>query len=150
MQSLTSPHGHSKIPSAEGTGIAVLKLAISHETADGAVLYTVPAGHYLRLNRAWWNVQADFTGGASSAIGLDSSNTAYATAGDLLGGASGDVAAALTAGQRGGTVGAKMSGNQVVILEPGDTVRFQRITSAFTAGSGYAMLEVVEVGDNLA
>lgn len=149
-QSLTSPHGHAKIPSAEGTGCAVLKLAIAHDTADGAVLYTVPAGHYLRLGRAWWNVQTDFTGGSSSAIGIDSSNAAYATAGDLLGGASGDVAASLTAGQRGGTVGAKMSGNQVVVLAPGDAVRFRRITSAFTAGAGFLMIEVVEVGDALA
>jgi len=150
MQSLTSPHGHAKIPSAEGTGVATLKLAIGHATADGAVLYTVPAGHYLRINRAWWNVQTGFTGGSSSAIGIDSSNAAYATAGDILGGASGDVAATLVPGQQGGTVGAKMSGNQVVVLAPGDTIRFQRITSAFTAGAGFLMLEVVEVGDALA
>lgn len=149
MQSLTSPHGHAKIPSAEGTGIALLKLPIAFGTADGAVLYTVPAGHYLRINRSWWNVQTGFTGGSSSAIGLDSSNAAYNTAGDLLGGASGDVAATLVAGQQGGTVGAKFGSNGVVVLGPGDTIRFQRITSAFTAGAGYAMIEVVEVGDVL-
>jgi hypothetical protein len=149
MQSLFSPHGHGKVPSVSGLGSGVLKLAIAFGTADGAVLYTVPAGHNLRINRAWWNVQTAFTGGSSSAIGIDSSNAAYNTAGDILGGASGDVEASLAAGQKGGTVGAKMSGNQVVVLVPGDTIRFQRITSAFAAGAGYLMLEVSEVGDDL-
>lgn len=150
MQSISSPHGHGKIPSVRGLGMALLALAFSFETADGAVLYTVPEGHYLRINRAWWNVQTAFSGGAASAIGVDSSNTAYNTAGDILGGATGDVEASLGAGQKGGTVGAKMSGNQVVVLGPGDTIRFQRITSAFTAGDGYVMVEVVEVGETLA
>lgn len=149
MQSISSPHGHSKLTGASGLGVAILKLAIGFGTADGAVLYTVPAGHNLRINRAWWNVQTAFTGGSSSAIGIDSSNAAYNTAGDILGGATGDVEADLAAGQKGGTVGAKMSSNQVVVLVPGNTIRFQRITSAFTAGAGYLMLEVTEVGDDL-
>ena len=149
MQSIFSPHGHSKVTGASGLGSAVLKLAISKDTADVAVLFTVPAGHNLVVKKAWWNVQTGFTGGSSSAIGASSSNSAYNTAGDLLGGASGDVAASLVAGQKGGTVGAKMSGNQVVVLVPGDTIKFNRITSAFTAGSGYLMLEVAEVGDDL-
>lgn len=149
MQSLTSPHGHAKIPSAEGTGIALLKLAVAFGTADAAVLYTVPAGHYLRVSRTWWNVQTAFTGGTSSAIGASSSNAAYNTKGDLQGGASGDLLAALTAGQRPGTIGAKFDSNGVVILAPGDTIRFDRIASAFTAGAGYLMVEVVEVGEIL-
>jgi len=113
------------------------------------VLFTVPAGHYLRVSRTWWNVQSAFTGGSSSAIGASSSNAAYNTKGDLQGGASGDLLAALTAGQRPGTIGAKFGSNGVVILAPGDTIRFDRITSAFTAGAGYLMVEVVEVGDAL-
>lgn len=153
MQSISSPHGHGKLPSVSGVGAALLKLAISKDTADGEVLFTVPDGHYLRVNRAWWNVQTGFTGGSSSAIGLSSSNTAYNTAGDLLGGASGDVAATLVStggGQKGGTLGAKLGSNGVIVLAPGDTIKFNRITSAFTVGAGYAMVEVVEVGDALA
>lgn len=149
MQSLTSEHGHGKVTGLSGSGAGVIKVAIDYSTADAAVLFTVPAGHNLRVNRAWWNVQTGFSGGSSSAIGISSSNAAYATKGDLLGGASGDVAASLVAGQKGGTVGAKVSGNQVVVLVPGDTVKFDRVTSAFTAGAGYLMLEVVEVGDLL-
>lgn len=153
MQSISSPHGHGKLPSVSGVGAAVLKLAISKDTTDGEVLFTVPDGHYLRVNRAWWNVQTGFTGGSSSAIGLSSSNAAYNTAGDLLGGATGDVAATLVStggGQKGGTIGAKFGSNGVVVLAPGDTIKFNRITSAFTVGAGYAMAEVVEVGDALA
>lgn len=152
MQSLVSPHGHGKVTGLNGTGIGVLKLAISKDTADAEVLFTVPDGHYLRVNRSWWNVQTGFTGGASSAIGLSSSNSAYSTKGDLLGGASGDVAATLVAtggGQKGGTIGAKFGSNGVVVLGPGDTIKFDRITSAFTVGAGYAMVEVTEVGDSL-
>lgn len=136
-----SQQGHSSLPEAKGQGAVTVKTAIGHATADGAVLYTVPARHRLRLARAYWHVTTPFAGGSSSAIALDSSNAAYNTAGDLLGGASGDVEAGLTAGFKGGTVGAKMSSNQVVILEPGDTVRFQRVTSAFTSGAGFAVME---------
>lgn len=149
MQSLVSTHGHGKVTGLEGSGAGVLKLAISSATANGAVLFTVPDGHYLRINRAWWNVQTGFTGGSSSTIGLSSSNSAYNTAGDILGGGSGDAAAALVAGQKGGTIGAKFGSNGVVVLGPGDTIKFDRITSAFTTGSGYAMIEVVEVGNSL-
>jgi hypothetical protein len=149
MQSIASPYGHSKLPLAEGEGVATLKLPISFSSADAAVLFTVPAGHFLRINRVYWNVQAAFTGGSSSAIGLSSSNAGFSTKGDLIGGASGDVAATLTAGVKGGTLGAKFASNGVIVLAPGDTIRFDRIASAFTAGSGYAMVEVVEVGESL-
>ena len=150
MQSLVSTHGHGKVTSLEGSGAGTLKLAISSATADGEVLFTVPDGHYLRLNRTYWDIQTGFTGGASSAIGLSSSNASYATKGDLLGGASGDVTATLgTAGIKGGTIGAKFGSNGVIVLAPGDTIKFDRITSAFTAGSGYVFVEVVEVGNSI-
>lgn len=135
MLALQTPFGQSPIPGISGSGTVTKKCPISKDTADGEVLFTVPAGLRLLLLVAFWHVTADFTGGASSAVGLDSSNAAYSTPGDLLGGAGGDVAAGLTAGFKG-TVGAK----RVVVLEPGDTVRFQRITSAFTAGEGFAVL----------
>jgi len=139
-----SQQGHSSLPSAKGAGVITVKVAISKDTADGDILYTVPARHRLRLSRSYWHVVTPWTGGTSAAIGLDSSNAAYNTAGDLLGGASGDVLAGLTAGFKG-TAGAKMGANAPVILDEGDTVRFQRITSAFTAGDGYAVLEFVAV-----
>jgi len=119
-----------------------IKVAVAFGTADAAVLFTVPTGFRLRPTRPWWEVTADFTGGSSSTIGMSSSNAAYATKGDLQGGASGDALAALTAGIRGGTVGAKVASLGLVVLVAGDTVRFDRITSAFTAGTGFAHVPV--------
>lgn len=141
---LHTPFGRSQIPEIAGAGIVTKKCPVSAQTPDGEVLFTVPDGHRLRLSRAYWHVTTDFTGGASSAIGLDSNNAAYSTPGDLLGGAGGDVAAGLTAGFRG-TAGAKVGSAAPIILGPGDTVRFQRIASAFTAGAGFAVLEFVAV-----
>ena len=54
----------------------------------------------------------------------------------LMGGAAGNVAADLVAGFRG-TIGTKLAAAQPpVVLIAGDTVRWDRITSAFTAGTG--------------
>lgn len=115
-----------------------LKLAIAFGTADAAVLFTTPdTGYKLNVERLFWEVTTGFTGGSSSAIGVSSSNAAYNTKGDLLGGASGDVAATLVSGIKGGTIGAKFGSNGVVVLVAGDTLRFDRITSAFTAGAGF-------------
>jgi hypothetical protein len=115
-----------------------LTFPIAFGTADAAVLYTVPTGCRLHVRRGYWEVATGFTGGSSSAIGLSSSNAAYNTKGDLLGGAGGDVAATLVAGIIPGTIGAKTAAG--VILVAGNTVRFDRITSAFTAGAGFAHL----------
>lgn len=117
-----------------------LKIAIAYTLADAAVLLTVPTGKRLLLERTFWEVTTAWTGGSSSAIGLSSGATAYNTKGDLLGGASGDVLATLVAGVKGGTIGAKFGSNGIILLEPGATVRFDRITSAFTAGAGYVHL----------
>ena len=115
--------------------------AVSFNNANNDVLFTVPTGFVLSLTRTWWEVTADFTGGSSSTIGLSSSNSSYSTAGDLQGGASGDAAAALTTGKaKPGTIGAKFGSNGMIVLVAGDTVKFNRITSAFTAGTGYAHL----------
>lgn len=140
-----SPFGHPKGKmQADGTwqrgslGERVaLKLAIAFGTADAAVLYTVPAGQRLLVERCFWEVVTGFTGGASSAIGLSSSQTGNTTKGDIHGGAAGDVAATLTAGAKPGTVGVDLASSGVVILEAGATIRFDRITSAFTAGAGF-------------
>lgn len=142
----TSPFGHpqgkqstagvwERLPAA--TAFA-LKLAVNFGTADAAVLFTVPTGKRMLIERTFWEVVTGFTGGSSSAIGLSSSQTAQSTKGDVLGGASGDVTATLgTAGVKGGTLGADFGTNGVIILEPGATIRFDRVTSVYTAGAGF-------------
>jgi hypothetical protein len=123
--------------------IVNLALPITYATADGATLYTVPTGAALKVEGLFWEVTTGFTGGSSSAIGVSttkSSPTNWSTKGDLLGGSGGDVAATLVAGARiAGTIGtdadtiAKMRG---AIWEAAELFRFDRITSAFTAGVG--------------
>jgi hypothetical protein len=124
-----------------------IKAPIAHTTADNAVILTVPAGFVLRLaSLPYYEVTTAFTGGSSSAIGIDSNVTGYTTKGDLLGGASGNVAAALTAGIRPGTVGTALdtfAELQAFILQPTNEIHFGRITSAFTAGAGFVCLPVV-------
>lgn len=122
-----------------------LKLSVAFGTANNAVLYTVPAGYVLRVNTPFWEVAADFTGGSSSAIGVSSSSAKAGTAGDLLGGASGDVGATLVASAvYAGTVGAKVGAPNLVLVG-GDTIKFNRITSAFTAGSGFVHVPVTRL-----
>lgn len=116
-------------------GAFSLQLAVDYTLADAAVLYTVPTGIRLAVGRSFWEVTTAFTGGSSSAIGISSSNSGYNTKGDLLGGASGDVLAGLTTGFKG-TIGAKSASQGVIVLIAADTIRFDRITSVFTAGVG--------------
>lgn len=123
-------------------GTVDLKLAIGFGTADGATLLTMPAGSRMIVRRCYWEVTTAFTGGSSSAIGL-AGPSPHNTAGDLLGGSGGDVEATLTAGVKLGTIGADTAAG--VLLVAADTVTFERITSAFTAGAGYAHV----VGDLL-
>lgn len=135
-----------------------LKLAFTFATADAAVLLTVPAGFALRTTGApYWDISASFTGGAASAIGISSSNlgTDFQTKGDILGGAGGDVLATLVAGVATGTVGdavndadaANTTGTveHSLFLTDGKTIRFDRITSAFTAGAGCVCIPVAIV-----
>lgn len=118
-----------------------LALAATFALADAAVLLTVPVGFILRVTGSWWKVTTSWTGGSSSAIGLSSSGSGLTTKGDILGGASGDVAAGLlsTGAYAKGTVGAKMAAPHPVLVA-GETIRFDRITSVFTAGVGVAHL----------
>lgn len=123
-----------------------IKLAFDFNTADAAVLFTVPAGLKLKLGRIYWEVTTSFTGGATPAIGLSSSNAAFNTKGDLLGGASGDLTATLVSTgspYKGGTLGAKLGSNGVIVLVGGDTIRFDRIASAFAAGVGFAHIDAL-------
>ncbi len=120
-----------------------IKVPITAANADADVLYTVPANlTILVLPHVLWEVTTAWTGGSSSAIGLSSSGTGYTTKGDVHGGASGDVLATLVAGIKRGTAGAKMA-TPGVVLRAGDTIRFDRITSAFTAGAGNIIIPVV-------
>jgi hypothetical protein len=123
-----------------------LKLPIGFATADAAVLFTVPTltngAVALQIDSLWWEITTGWTGGSSSAIGISSSNTKYATKGDLLGGATGDVAATLVSTNKYvmGTAGAKYAtavSTGRVFLVAADTIRFDQITSAFTAGAGF-------------
>lgn len=152
----TSPFGHqmSALKAATLDMNALAQLApgtvvdlafpIAFGTADAAVLGTLPSGVELLVVRSYWEITADFTGGTASAIGLSSSQSPHNTKGDLLGGGSGDVAAGLTAGIKAGTIGADIAAG--VLLVGGSTIRFDRITSAFTAGAGYAHVVAVVLG----
>ena len=124
-----------------------LALAFTYATADGATLYTVPTGANLLILSSYWEVTTGFTGGSSSAIGLASDQTGHTTAGDLLGGSGGDVAATLVAGDYiEGTLGADLT--NPIVLKAGKLVTFERITSAFTDGAGNAHIVAVVLSNN--
>jgi hypothetical protein len=118
-------------------GFADLALPFTYATADGATLLTLPAGCRIFVQRGYWEITVAMAGGSSSAIGL-AGPSPHNTAGDLLGGAAGDVEATLTAGTKLGTIGADQAVG--IHLAPTNTVTFERITSAFTSGSGNAHL----------
>lgn len=122
--------------------VFVARIPIAFGTADAAQLMVVPAGYSVKIiDDPSWDVTTGFTGGTSSAIGISSSNAGSSTKGDLLGGATGDVTATLgTAGVKQGTVGARMdslSERRAARIEATEHLRFDRITSAFTAGAGF-------------
>lgn len=120
-----------------------LALPITYATADAATLYTMPTGAALKVEGLYWEVTTGFSGGSSSAIGVSTTKTSptdWSAKGDLLGGSGGNVAATLIAGARiAGTIGTDMDTIAKVrgaIWEAADLFRFDRITSAFTAGAG--------------
>ena len=127
----------------------ILKAPISFATADGAAIFTVPTGFTLRLaGMPYWEVTADFTGGVASAIGVSTNITGYEVAGDILGGATGDVAATLVAGDVVGTIGDEMGDNagfHDLLFIAVSELQFDRITSAFTAGTGFVCVPVIQV-----
>jgi hypothetical protein len=145
---LTSDVGPTLVATAIGIGsgaflrvdrAVTISAAETFATAVSAVLYTVPAGFRLTIASSFHNVTTSWTGGSSSAIGASSSNAGANTAGDLLGGSGGDVAATLVStGQYAkGTAGAKI-GTPSATLVGGDTIIFNRVVSTFTAGAGTA------------
>lgn len=122
-----------------GTFIDVA-LAVTYATADAAVLFTVPTGCKLRLVSSYWTCTVTFAGGSSSKIGLKGgAATGLNTAGDILGGSSGDGTIASTTAYPQGTVGTKMHLPQA-LLQAADTVIFNQMTSTFTSGVGIAHL----------
>ena len=57
-----------------------------------------------------------------------------------------DVLAALDAGVNAGTIGPKFDTTteaQALLLVEGDTLRFDRITSVFTAGAGFVCVPMI-------
>lgn len=141
-------------PSDGGTGAwlragggAKLVLPITFATLDAAILLTLQAGQEFYLEDIYWEALTDWTGGASSTIGVSSSTkTSFTTKGDLLGGAAGSLAAALTAAgaPNFGTIGAGFDtlAKRRTIFKNLDTIRHDRITSAFAAGTGNVVLMV--------
>lgn len=122
-------------------GLRRLRLPITYATADAAALLTLQAGMVLDIHDFYWRITADFTGGSSSAIGVSSAaKSGVTTKGDLLGGATGDVLATLVAsvGRTYGTIGTKWDtiARRRALWVSADALRFDRITSAFTAGVG--------------
>lgn len=120
--------------------LAKISLPFTSATADAAALLTIPTGAKIIPRDFLWNITANMTGGAGSAIGVSSSAAGYTTKGDLLGGAAGDVAATLTVANSPtygtiGTVWTTLTQRQL-ILKAADVVRFNQIVSAFTAGAG--------------
>jgi hypothetical protein len=127
----------------------VMKIPIAFDTADGTAIETIPAGFALRLaGFPYWEVTTGFTGGSSSAIGVSTNISGYETGGDLLGGATGDVAATLVAGDVAGTLGGELDDNvgfQALLFTAASEIQFDAITSAFTAGAGFVCVPVVQV-----
>lgn len=125
-----------------------LKLAVAFGTADAAVLFTVPAGMRLAIDRVYWEITTSFTGGTSSAIGVSSSQAPHSTKGDLLGGTAGSVAAEITStiGITAEPQGLSFTATPfVAVLEAASTIRFDRIVDAFTAGAGFVHVLVTQI-----
>lgn len=124
----------------------VLKIPIGFANTDGEAVETIPEGFALRLaGHPYWEVTTAWTGGSSSAIGVSTNITGYETGGDILGGATGDVEATLVAGIAAGTQGGELDDNvgfHALLFEEGSEFQFDRITSAFTAGAGFACVPV--------
>lgn len=122
-------------------GGCTLVLPITFATADAAVLLTMQAGQEFLLLEPFHKVTADWTGGTASTIGVSSNKTNFTAKGDILGGVAGAAAAALTAAISNcfGTIGTgfdTLAKRRVALFAATDTIRHDRITSAFTAGAG--------------
>jgi hypothetical protein len=145
------PQGHTNAAGVwerNGGETFALKLPIDYTLADAAVLYTVPAGLRVRVVSVFWEVTTGFSGGSSSAIGLSSSQSPHDAKGDIHGGSAGDVTAILgSTGVVRGTQGLSFTATPfVVVLDGGATIKYDRVTSVYTAGVGSVHLELRVVG----
>lgn len=136
-------------------GAACLEMPFTFAKTDGALHLTVAAGFVILPFEFAWKVTTNFTGGSSSTIGVSSTNIAGSTTkGDLLGGAAGDLAAALTTtlSPNLGTIGTVFDtlAERRKFIKGGDTIRHDRITSAFTTGVGALLLACQIVKNPLA
>lgn len=126
-----------------------LKIPVGFALANNATLLTVPVGFLLTTQRPYLEVTADFTGGVNSAIGVNASVVPFSTAGDILGGAAGELLAAMTAGNRGklGTaLAASLAGTgQPFALGAGGTLKWNLIVSQYTAGAGFLHVPVISL-----
>lgn len=124
----------------------VMKIPIAFGLADAAAIETIPEGFALRLTgHPYWEIVTPFAGGVASTIGISTSLTGYDTKGDLLGGAAGDSTAVESAGIAVGTLGGELNdevGFHAVLLEEGSEIRYDEITSAYTAGAGFVRIPV--------
>lgn len=128
---------------AKSGQVVDLALPFTSATADAATLYTMPTGARMCLDDLYWEITIAMTGGTSSAIGVSTTKTSptnWSTKGDLLGGSGGDVEATLIAGAHiAGTIGTDLdtlTKKRGACWVAADLFRFDRITSAFTAGAG--------------
>lgn len=112
-----------------------ISMAHTFSTADNDILFTVPTGFRLIAQRLFHRITTGYVN-ANGRVGASSSNSAYNTAGDLIGGSGGDAAAALTIGVRVGTIGTKFGSNGAVELIAGDTIKWNVIAAGYTAGAG--------------
>ncbi len=118
-------------------GVVDIALPFTYATANNAVLWTAPVGSLLLLDHAYWEVTTGFTGGSSSSLGVNTSNASGSSAGDVLGGSGGDIAATLVTGAViHGTIGGKTAAGIFVVAA--DTIKFNRIVDAYAAGVGIA------------
>jgi hypothetical protein len=125
----------------EPGSMADLKFAMDFSLADAATIYTVPTNAAFLVHRGYWEVTTGWTGGASSTIGMSSNQAPHTVKGDLLGGAAGDLGTTLVVGNYiEGVVGTDQAAG--IILKGGQLVRYDEITSAFTAGAGFGHLVV--------
>lgn len=110
------------------------------EYANGAAADTTT---WAAPGSPFWSVSVTFTTSTSGAAGLKSSNAGLSTAGDILGGASGDLVATLvsTGAYAKGTVGAKI-GKPPAVLSGAETIVYNLIAGTYTAGTGIAHVPV--------
>ncbi len=123
-------------------GAVCLEMPIACGMSDHTALLTLPTGCAFKLESAHWRITTGFSGGSSSAIGIQS--TSFATAGDILGGASGELTATIgTAGRKAGTVGVKLDTVAEIhadLFAAAEVFYYEKITSTYDAGAGFACL----------